>query len=189
VIIGGGLAGCEAAWQLLRRGCRVTLYEMKPERYSPAHSSPLLAELVCSNSLRSGDPASAAGLLKAEMRLLGALFMAAADATAVPAGKSLAVDRQRFSSFIQKHLLAFGDNFTLVNREVTVLADDLPTVVATGPLTSDSLAGALQQLTGRDYLYFYDAIAPIVLADTVDMRHAFWPPATSPPPPPQPEII
>jgi len=174
VIIGGGLAGCEAAWQLLRRGCRVTLYEMKPERYSPAHSSPLLAELVCSNSLRSGDPASAAGLLKAEMRLLGALFMAAADATAVPAGKSLAVDRQRFSSFIQKHLLAFGDNFTLVNREVTVLADDLPTVVATGPLTSDSLAGALQQLTGRDYLYFYDAIAPIVLADTVDMRHAFW---------------
>ncbi|MBP8980121.1 MAG: methylenetetrahydrofolate--tRNA-(uracil(54)-C(5))-methyltransferase (FADH(2)-oxidizing) TrmFO [Syntrophobacterales bacterium] len=174
VIIGGGLAGCEAAWQLLRRGCRVTLYEMKPERYSPAHSSPLLAELVCSNSLRSGDPASAAGLLKAEMRLLGSLFMAAADATAVPAGKSLAVDRQRFSSFIQKRLLAFGDNFTLVNREVTVLSGDLPTVVATGPLTSDSLAEALQQLTGRDYLYFYDAIAPIVLADTVDMQHAFW---------------
>jgi len=173
-VIGGGLAGCEAAWQLLRRGCRVTLFEMKPERYSPAHTSPDLAELVCSNSLRSADPASAAGLLKEEMRRLDSLFMKAADMTSVPAGKSLAVDRQRFSAFIQESLLGFGSQFQLIHREITGLPDDQPTILATGPLTSDLLAVALQQLTGKEYLYFYDAIAPIVMADSVDPGKTFW---------------
>ncbi len=173
-VIGGGLAGCEAAWQLLRRGCRVTLFEMKPERYSPAHASPDLAELVCSNSLRSADPASAAGLLKEEMRRLDSLFMKAADMTSVPAGKSLAVDRQRFSAFIQESLLGFGSQFQLIHREIVGLPDDRPTIIATGPLTSDLLAVALQQLTGTEYLYFYDAIAPIVMADSVDPSKTFW---------------
>jgi len=174
VIIGGGLAGCEAAWQLLRRGCRVTLYEMKPERYSPAHTSPDLAELVCSNSLRSKDPASAVGLLKEEMRRLDSLFMAAADSAAVPAGKSLAVDRRLFSAYIQERLQSFGSLFQLVRREITGLPAAAPAIIATGPLTSDPLAAALQQLTGKEYLYFYDAIAPIVMADSVDESKTFW---------------
>ncbi|MDI9570249.1 MAG: methylenetetrahydrofolate--tRNA-(uracil(54)-C(5))-methyltransferase (FADH(2)-oxidizing) TrmFO [Pseudomonadota bacterium] len=172
-VIGGGLAGCEAAWQLLCRGCRVTLWEMKPERYSPAHSSPGLAELVCSNSLRSGDPHSGAGLLKEEMRRLGSLFMSAADHSSVPAGKSLAVDRRLFSALIEDRLLAWGERFRLVRREVADLPA-APTIVATGPLTSDALAGAIQRLTGRESLYFYDAISPIVTADSVDPTRSFW---------------
>jgi methylenetetrahydrofolate--tRNA-(uracil-5-)-methyltransferase len=173
-VIGGGLAGCEAAWQLLNRGCRVTMYEMKPERFSPAHTSPLLSELVCSNSLRSNAVESAVGLLKEEMRRLGSLFMEGADNTAVPAGKSLAVDRRRFSEYIQEKLFSFGDRFRLIHREVVEIPPSGPIVIATGPLTSDSLARELQGLTGTDYLYFYDAISPIVTADSIDDAKTFW---------------
>jgi len=173
-IIGGGLAGCEAAWQLLNRGCRVIMYEMKPERFSPAHASPLLSELVCSNSLRSNAVESAVGLLKQELRCLGSLFMEGADKTAVPAGKSLAVDRQRFSEYIQDKLLSFGRQFRLIHEEIGEIPSSGPVVIATGPLTSDALAREIQRLTGSDYLYFYDAISPIVTADSIDDTKTFW---------------
>jgi methylenetetrahydrofolate--tRNA-(uracil-5-)-methyltransferase len=174
IIIGGGLAGCEAAWQLLNRGCRVTMLEMKPGRFSPAHTSPLLSELVCSNSLRSNAVESAVGLLKAELRLLGSLFMEGADKTAVPAGKSLAVDRHRFSEYIQGKLLNFGPSFRLVHQEGVEIPRSGLTVIATGPLSSDALAREIQGLTGTDYLYFYDAISPIVTADSLDGTKIFW---------------
>ncbi|HPC32073.1 MAG TPA: methylenetetrahydrofolate--tRNA-(uracil(54)-C(5))-methyltransferase (FADH(2)-oxidizing) TrmFO [Syntrophales bacterium] len=174
VIIGGGLAGCEAAWQLLCRGCRVTMYEMKPGRYSPAHTSPLLAELVCSNSLRSADPTSAAGMLKEEMRSLNSLFMAAAEATSVPAGRSLAVDRRRFSQYIQERLSGFAGQFQLLHREIREIIQDKPVIIATGPLTSDALAAEIQRLTGAGHLYFYDAIAPIIITDSIDLTQTFW---------------
>ncbi len=173
-IIGGGLAGCEAAWQLLKRGCGVTMYEMKPERFSPAHTSPLLSELVCSNSLRSNDVESAVGLLKQELRCLGSLFMEGADETAVPAGKSLAVDRRLFSEYIQGKLLSFGDHFRLVHQEIEKIPLSGCVVIATGPLTSDLLAMEIKRLTGSDYLYFYDAISPIVTADSIDADKTFW---------------
>jgi len=173
-VIGGGLAGCEAAWQLLNRDCRVTMYEMKPERFSPAHTSPLLSELVCSNSLRSNAVESAVGLLKEELRCLGSLFMEGADKTAVPAGKSLAVDRRRFSEYIQDKLLSFGERFRLIHQEIVEIPRSGPVVIATGPLTSDALAKEIQSLTGSDYLYFYDAISPIVTADSIDLSKTFW---------------
>jgi methylenetetrahydrofolate--tRNA-(uracil-5-)-methyltransferase len=174
IVIGGGLAGCEAAWQLLNRGYRVTMYEMKPERFSPAHTSPLLSELVCSNSLRSNAVESAVGLLKEELRNLGSLFMEGADKTAVPAGKSLAVDRHRFSEYIQGKLLGFGDSFRLLHQEIVEIPRSGPVVIATGPLTSDAFAKEIQSLTGTDYLYFYDAISPIVTADSIDVAKIFW---------------
>ncbi|MFP3983436.1 MAG: methylenetetrahydrofolate--tRNA-(uracil(54)-C(5))-methyltransferase (FADH(2)-oxidizing) TrmFO [Desulfurivibrionaceae bacterium] len=168
-IAGGGLAGCEAAWQAAQRGCRVEIYEMKPEKFSPAHSSPDLAELVCSNSLRSADPCSAVGLLKDEMRLLGSLVIEAAEITRVPAGKALAVDRQLFA----RHITEKIDNHPDIEikrgeiKELSEIGGDLK-ILATGPLTSSPLADSLRQLTGRDSLYFYDAIAPIVTADSLD---------------------
>ncbi len=169
-IIGGGLAGCEAAWQAARRNCRVTLYDMKPQVYSPAHNSPDLAELVCSNSLRSNDPYSAVGLLKEEMRRCHSLIIAVADATAVPAGKALAVDRDAFAAkitaTIENHPL-----ITTIRQEVTALPEKpgVPLILATGPLTSEAMTEALVKLTGRERLAFYDAIAPIVLAESLDM--------------------
>ncbi len=168
-IIGGGLAGCEAAWQAARRGCRVRLFEMKPHRFSPAHTMPELGELVCSNSLRSADPFSAIGLLKEEMRLLDSLVLAAADATRVPAGRALAVDRQRFAHAITTALEGLAA-VEIVRQEVTELppSADGPIVLATGPLSSDRIAASLVALTGRDNLAFYDAIAPIVSADSLD---------------------
>ena len=175
-IIGGGLAGSEAAWQAARAGVAVSLHEMKPERYSPAHKSPLLAELVCSNSLRSDAVNSAVGLLKEEMRRAGSLIMQAAEASRVPAGKALAVDRSRFSDFITR---AISDNplIEIKRKEVTSIPpgglDETITIVATGPLTSDSLSKSLAQLTGEEYLYFYDAIAPVVLAESLDMTKVF----------------
>ena len=168
-VIGGGLAGCEAAWQLARRGCRVTLYDMKPAKFSPAHKSVHLAELVCSNSLRSNDPHSAVGLLKNEMRRLGSLIMKVADQTAVPAGKALAVDRDLFalnvSLAVDLHPL-----ITLRREEVTDLPGQprAPVILATGPLTSDPLAEALARFTGGKRLYFYDAIAPILFSESLD---------------------
>ncbi|MBT8489409.1 MAG: FAD-dependent oxidoreductase, partial [Deltaproteobacteria bacterium] len=161
VIIGGGLAGCEAACQLLKRGTRVSLYEMKPENFSPAHKSEHLAELVCSNSFRSNLRNSAVGLLKEEMRRLGSLVMKAADETSVPAGKALAVDRILFSRHIEKTLRSCT-GMELIHKERTEIPESEIVIIATGPLTSDSLAQSVSQLTGSDYLYFYDAISPIV---------------------------
>ena len=169
LIIGGGLAGCEAAWQAAARNCRVRLYDMKPARFSPAHSSAHLAELVCSNSLRASDIGSAVGLLKEEMRGLDSLLMRAAEATAVPAGRALAVDRELFAAritqIIEEHPL-----ITVVREEITELppAAGIPVILATGPLTSEAMAASLARLTGREGLAFYDAIAPIVLADSLD---------------------
>ncbi len=170
-IIGGGLAGCEAAWQAANRGCQVTLYDMKPHSFSPAHSSADLAELVCSNSFRSDDPTSAVGLLKEEMRLLDSLIMAAAAVTKVPAGKALAVDRSLFARFITEKIHSHA-NISICRDEIRTLPaedDTHPlTIMATGPLTADSLAASLQEITG-EHLAFYDAIAPIVVTDSLNM--------------------
>lgn len=172
-IIGGGLAGCEAAWQLLKRGHSVHLYEMKPQRFSPAHKIELLAELVCSNSLKSDDPESAPGLLKNEMRRLDSLIVSAADQTSVPAGSALAVDRLQFADKIQASLLR-QTNFTLIRKEVTEIPQDGLTIIATGPLTPDALSHSIRILLGGEYLYFYDAIAPIVEADSINPDKVYW---------------
>jgi methylenetetrahydrofolate--tRNA-(uracil-5-)-methyltransferase len=171
-IIGGGLAGCEAAWQAVREGAKVLLYEMKPGRFSPAHHSPGLSELVCSNSLRGAGLNNAVGCLKEELRRCGSLFMEAADATAVPAGGALAVDREAFSAYItgkvETHPL-----IQVRREEVEVLPSEGPAIVASGPLTSGALSLVIAQLTGAEHLYFYDAIAPIVEADSVDFTRAW----------------
>ena len=171
IVIGGGLAGCEAAWQLAKRGCPVRLYEMKPDTFSPAHKSPDLAELVCSNSLRSNDPHSAVGLLKAEMRALDSLIMKTADDTAVPAGKALAVDRDLFAEKISK-TMDEHPLITIVRQEIKSLPEksESPTILATGPLTADLLADNLADFTGEKRLFFYDAIAPILFAESLDMQ-------------------
>ena len=171
-IIGGGLAGSECAYQLLKRGVQVTLYEMKPKKFSPAHKLNKLAELVCSNSLKSNDPLTAGGLLKQELRALDSLVIRCADKCSVPAGSALAVDREKFSEMVTNELKAFN-NLTIVNEEVTHLPLDEPVVVATGPLTSDGLMEELKTLIGQDYLYFFDAIAPIVAFDSIDFNSAF----------------
>lgn len=172
VIIGGGLAGCEAAWQAAKRGIGVILYEMKPKRFSPAHLSNDLAELVCSNSLRSSSLENASGLLKEEMRRMDSLIIRAADETRVPAGSALAVDRQGFSRFITQ-ILEEMDNVEIVREEVTKIPEDTLTIVATGPLTSEALGDEIKKLTGEDYLYFYDAIAPIIEADSINFDIAY----------------
>ncbi|MBN1545435.1 MAG: methylenetetrahydrofolate--tRNA-(uracil(54)-C(5))-methyltransferase (FADH(2)-oxidizing) TrmFO [Syntrophaceae bacterium] len=171
-IIGGGLAGCEAAWQLLKRGKQVRMYEMKPERYSPAHRTPQLGELVCSNSLRSNKVENAVGLLKAEMRLLDSLIMKAADATQVPAGTALAVDRHTFANFIEETLSA-QSAFHLIREEATSIPDEGIVIVSSGPLTSSALSGDIAGLTGTEDLYFYDAISPIVEADSLNYDKIF----------------
>ncbi|MDW7771747.1 MAG: methylenetetrahydrofolate--tRNA-(uracil(54)-C(5))-methyltransferase (FADH(2)-oxidizing) TrmFO [Desulfobulbaceae bacterium] len=173
-IVGGGLAGCEAAWQAARRGASVTLYEMKPERFSPAHESESLAELVCSNSFRSNAVDSAVGLLKEEMRRLGSLIMQAADATAVPAGKALAVDRSRFAGHVTG-IMAEHPGITVIRREMENIPDTgtEPVILATGPLTSEKLTADLIRLTGEQHLAFYDAIAPIVAAESLDLTKIY----------------
>lgn len=173
IIIGGGLAGCEAAWQILKRGHEVHLYEMKPGHFSPAHTSERLAELVCSNSFKSDDPDSAPGLLKSEMRRLDSLILSAADQTRVAAGAALAVDRNEFSALIEKRLLE-QNKFKLIRTELTSIPHGGPVIVATGPLTSDKIAESIAKLLGNPYLYFYDAIAPIVEADSIDMTKVYW---------------
>jgi methylenetetrahydrofolate--tRNA-(uracil-5-)-methyltransferase len=170
-VIGGGLAGAEAAWQLARRGMAVRLYEMRPVCSTPAHHSDRLAELVCSNSFRSASLDSAVGLLKDEMRQLGSLVMRVADETRVPAGVALAVDRERFARRLTEVVEACP-RITVVRQEVTALPDG-PTIVATGPLTSSALSRCLQDVCGEAYLYFYDAIAPIVTADSIDRAVVF----------------
>jgi len=177
-VIGGGLAGCECALALARFGIATTLFEMKPLTYSPAHVSPLLAELVCSNSLRSDEPVTAVGLLKVEMAELGSAVIAAARDTQVPAGKALAVDRERFAAAMTGRI-ENEPRVTLVRREVMGLADPClagfeVVVVAAGPLASDRMAVGLAESIGQDSLYFYDAIAPIVTTASVDMGQAFW---------------
>lgn len=170
-VIGAGLAGCEAAWQLLRRGIPVRLYEMKPVKRSPAHQSDLFAELVCSNSLRSDRLQNAVGLLKEEMRRLGSLIMEAANASRVPAGGALAVDRERFSAHITRRLTDHP-LLTLISGEVTEFPER-DAIIATGPLTSEGFSQAIADLQGGAMLHFYDAAAPIVTADSLNMDRVF----------------
>ena len=172
-ILGGGLAGCEAAWQAARRGVRVRLFEMKPHKYTPAHHAPTLAELVCSNSLRSDSTANAVGLLKEEMRRLGSLVMEAADATRVPAGSALAVDRTLFSAYITERVKTHP-NIELIEQEVTSLPEAGITVIATGPLTSDAMADYIKDTLGCDGLHFFDAAAPIVDFSSINMDVAYF---------------
>jgi len=173
IIIGGGLAGCEAVWQLLQRGkIGVVLCEMKPEKFSPAHKSPHLAELVCSNSLRSNSLENAVGLLKEEMRTMGSLIVEAADATAVPAGKALAVDRHEFSSYIEEKLHS-QKGLEIIRKEISDIPQDSIVIIATGPLTSESLSQRISQLLGSEYLYFYDAISPIIEGDSINYDKVF----------------
>ncbi len=171
-VIGGGLAGSEAAWQLAERGHRVRLYEMRPQRQTGAHVSDRLAELVCSNSLGSKLPDRATGVLQQELVLLNSLLMQIAERVAVPAGGALAVDREAFSEAVTQAVTSHP-NITLIREEVTHLSDTEPTIVATGPLTSVALSEDLARLTGQEYLYFYDALSPIVTADSIDMSIAF----------------
>ena len=170
-VIGAGLAGCEAAWQIASRGVKVNLFEMKPSKFSPAHKSENFAELVCSNSLKAERISSAAGLLKEEMRLLGSLLMQCADVCKVPAGGALAVDREKFSALVTEKIRA-NPLINVVEGEVSTLPVDELTVVATGPLTSDSLANEISNLCGGS-LSFFDAAAPIITAESLDMEHAF----------------
>lgn len=170
-VIGAGLAGCEAAWQIASRGVKVNLFEMKPSKFSPAHKSENFAELVCSNSLKAERISSAAGLLKEEMRLFGSLLMQCADVCKVPAGGALAVDREKFSALVTEKIRA-NPLINVVEGEVSTLPVDELTVVATGPLTSDSLANEISNLCGGS-LSFFDAAAPIITAESLDMEHAF----------------
>ena len=172
-IIGGGLAGCEGALQLLKRGFAVKMYEMRPTKTTGAHKGDSLAELVCSNSLKSTEPCTASGLLKAELDVLGCALLPIARECAVPSGSALSVDREKFSKAVEKALGEYAD-FTLVREEVTSLDEDIPTIVASGPLTSDALAEEVGKLTGKSRLFFYDAIAPIVDLDSIDMQKAYF---------------
>lgn len=173
-VIGAGLAGCEAAWQLARRGLKVTLYEMKPKMFTPAHKSKNFAELVCSNSLRAAGIENAVGLLKEEMRRFGSIIMEAADATRVEAGGALAVDRERFSSYITEKIRA-NANITVVEGEITSLPEERPLIVATGPLTSEPLGNSIREYFGGEpYLGFFDAAAPIVTFESINMERAYF---------------
>lgn len=171
-IIGGGLAGCEAAWQAAKEDINVLLLEMKPLQFSPAHKSADLAELVCSNSFRAESLKNAVGLLKEEMRRMGTLFMRSAEAARIPAGGALAVDRVTFSvlitSALEKH-----KNVTIVRQEASALPSQRPLIIASGPLTTPALSQAIQSLIGEEYLYFYDAISPVVEADSINMSIVF----------------
>lgn len=172
-VVGGGLAGSEAAYQLLKRGVEVVMYELRGAGNTPCHKTDNLAELVCSNSLKSEAEDTASGLLKAELDLLDCMLLRCARECRVPAGGALAVDREKFSEKVQETLSSF-ENFRLVRKEVTSLDFEYPTVIASGPLTSDALANAIADRLGADYLGFYDAVAPIVDAESVDMESAFF---------------
>ncbi|MBE6588916.1 MAG: methylenetetrahydrofolate--tRNA-(uracil(54)-C(5))-methyltransferase (FADH(2)-oxidizing) TrmFO [Ruminococcaceae bacterium] len=172
-IYGAGLAGCEAAWQAAERGIRVRLFEMKPQKYTPAHHTEGFAELVCSNSLRSDSVSNAVGLLKEEMRRMGSLIMEAADCTRVPAGSALAVDRSLFSDYITQKLRSHP-NVEIVSKEAERVEEDTVTVIATGPLTSEPMADYISGELGCGKLHFFDAAAPIVDASTINMDIAFF---------------
>ncbi|MEW5866754.1 MAG: methylenetetrahydrofolate--tRNA-(uracil(54)-C(5))-methyltransferase (FADH(2)-oxidizing) TrmFO [Bacillota bacterium] len=173
VVVGGGLAGSEAAWQMARRGVRVVLVEMRPAVMTPAHTTGDLAELVCSNSLGSDSFASASGVLKEEMRILGSLILRCAEGSRIAAGSALAVDRHRFARLVTGYIQRCPW-VRVIREEAREIPQGLITIIASGPLTSDSLAKAIAQLTGREHLYFYDAVAPIVTAESCDMSKAFW---------------
>ncbi len=171
-VIGAGLAGCETAWQIAKTGIDVELWEMKPEKYSPAHKSENFAELVCSNSLRADGIFNAVGLLKEEMRKIGSLIMECADATKVPAGGALAVDREGFSKMVTDKIKNHP-KITVKSGEVCQIGENEYTVIATGPLASDGIISEIKRLTGSEYLHFFDAAAPIVTLESVDMSRAF----------------
>lgn len=172
MVIGAGLAGCEAAWQIAKRGGSVALFEMKPHAYSPAHHSPYLAEIVCSNSFKSESLVNGPGVLKEEMSGLDSLILKTARETRVPAGDSLAVDREAFSQQITQTLEGL-ENVEIVRKEVATLSREEMTILATGPLTSEALSREIQRLTGSHRLFFYDAISPIVTSDSIDFEKAF----------------
>ena len=172
IVIGGGLAGCEAAWQAATRGVNVSLYEMRPYVSTPAHQSGNLAELVCSNSLGSHSRNRPAGLLHAEMKHLNSFVMRCAEETAIPAGGALAVDRERFSSLVTERLHQIS-NINIICQEITRIPNE-PVIIATGPLTSEKLATRISELTDTEALYFYDAIAPIITMESVNLDKAFW---------------
>jgi methylenetetrahydrofolate--tRNA-(uracil-5-)-methyltransferase len=171
IVVGGGLAGTEAAWQAAEQGVTVRLYEMRPQRQTPAHVTNRLAELVCSNSLGSVVPTKAPGLLKAELRGLGSLLLDCAMRASVPAGSSLAVDRELFTQCVEERIAAHP-RIELVREEVTAIPGS-PAIIASGPLTSEALTAAITRLSGQEYLYFFDALSPIVNAETIDMSKAF----------------
>ena len=171
-VVGAGLAGAEAAWQLAQRGIQVELLEMKPEKKSPAHHADTFAELVCSNSLRGDRLENAVGLLKEELRRMGSLIIACADETRVEAGGCLAVDRQGFSDLVTQRIKSH-ENITVIPGEITQVPEG-PVIIATGPLTSDDLSKAIGEYFGADYLHFFDAAAPLVTAESVDMEKAWW---------------
>ena len=172
MIIGGGLAGSEAAWQAAQRGVRVRLYEMRPQVHTPAHKTDGLAELVCSNSLGSKDPLNASGILKEEMRRLGSLIIRTGDQTTVPAGSALAVEREEFSRRITKEI-ENHPNIQVIREEVSEIPNDRVVLIATGPLTSDRMAESLRFLTRADHLAFYDSIAPIIDGESIEMDRVF----------------
>ena len=173
IVIGGGLAGCEAAYQVAKRGIKVKLYEMKPKKFSPAHSNENLAEIVCSNSFKSNAITNACGLLKEELRRLDSLLIKTADENSVPAGQALAVDREKFAEAVTKKIKEI-ENIEVINEEITEIPKDKIVIIATGPLTSESLSKQIASLTGQDKLYFFDAAAPIIEKETIDMQIAFW---------------
>lgn len=172
-VIGGGLAGCEAAYQIAKRGIKVKLYEMKPKKFSPAHSNPNLAEIVCSNSLKSNSITNACGLLKEELRMLDSLLIKIADKTAVPAGQALAVDREEFAKRITEKL-SKNPQIEIVHEECNTIEENGITIIATGPLTSDKMAEEISKITGSCRLFFYDAVAPIIEKDSIDFSIAFY---------------
>lgn len=171
-VIGAGLAGCEAAWQLAKAGIKTELYEMKPVKYSPAHSSENFAELVCSNSLKADRIENACGLLKEEMRFFDSIIMRAADISRVPAGGALAVDRDVFSGYITKAIKS-NPYITVKTEEVSKISDDEYTIIATGPLTSDLLSKEISNFTGDNGLYFFDAAAPVLTEESIDKTKVF----------------
>jgi len=172
VVIGGGLAGSEAAWQAAERGLKVVLFEMRPQKLTPAHRTGKLAELVCSNSLRAASLTNAVGLLKEEMRRLNSLIIQCADATRIPAGGALAVDRERFSALVTEKIQAHP-GIELERKEATWIPSEVPVVIATGPLTSPALAGEIQGFLGEEYLSFLDAVAPIVTSESINREVVF----------------
>ncbi len=172
MVIGAGLAGSECAWQLANKGISVDLYEMRPQKKSPAHHTDFFGELVCSNSLRAASPTNAVGLLKEELKIMDSLLMECAEETKVPAGGALAVDRNLFASLITEKIKSHP-NINIINQEVTSLDFPHPVVVASGPLTTGKLSDAIKELTGGEYLYFYDAAAPIVTKDSINFDKAY----------------
>ena len=173
IVIGGGLAGTEAALQIAKRGIKVKLYEMKPTKFSDAHSNENLAEIVCSNSFKSNLLTNACGLLKEELRILGSELIPIADSNSVPAGQALAVDREEFSKKVTEKI-ENESNIEVIRKEITEIPKDKYVVIATGPLTSNDLANQIQEMLGQKQLYFYDAAAPIITKESIDFDIAFF---------------